>query len=72
MLGSALLSPFVGQRLLMMYSKERAEDLEYLRELIDAGKVTPVLDRTFPLADAAEAVRHIGEGHARGKVAIAV
>ena len=72
LLGGALLSPFVGQRLLMMYSKERAEDLEYLRELIEAEKVTPVLDRTFPLADAAEAVRHIGQGHARGKVAIAV
>ena len=70
MLGGALLSPFVGQRLLMMYSKERADDLRYLKELIEAGKLAPVIDRSFPLQEAPEAIRRIGDGHARGKVVV--
>ena len=49
-----------------------AEDLDELRELIEAGKVTPVMDRVYPLAEAAAAMRHVGDGHARGKVAISV
>jgi Zinc-binding dehydrogenase len=38
-----------------------------LRELIEADKVTPVIDRTYPLSEVPEAIRHLGEGHARGK-----
>jgi NADPH:quinone reductase-like Zn-dependent oxidoreductase len=48
------------------------DDLVALKELIEAGKVTPVLDRTYPLSDAAQAIDHVGAGHAQGKVAITV
>ena len=48
------------------------DDLVALKELIEAGKVTPVLDRTYPLSDAAQAIDHVGRGHAQGKVAITV
>ena len=43
-----------------------------LTGLIEAGKLTPVLDRTYPLADTAEGLRHLEQGHARGKVVITV
>jgi len=43
-----------------------------LKQLIEAGKVTPVIDRTYPLSEAAEAMRYLEEGHARGKVVITV
>ncbi len=49
-----------------------ADDLTALGELIEAGKVTPIIDRIHPLAEAAQAVAYVGEGHARGKVVIAV
>jgi NADPH:quinone reductase-like Zn-dependent oxidoreductase len=47
-------------------------DLAFMKELIEAGKVKPVVDRYFPLAETAEAFRYYGEGHARGKVVITV
>jgi NADPH:quinone reductase-like Zn-dependent oxidoreductase len=65
-------SPFVGQKLRSLASKERKEDLQTLRELIEAGKVTPVIDRTYPLAEAPEAIRYLAQGHPRGKVAVTV
>lgn len=43
-----------------------------LSELIEAGKVTPVIDRTYPLSEAPKAIRHIGDGHARGKSVITI
>jgi len=46
------------------------EDLDALKELIEAGRVTPVMDRTYPLSETAEAIDHVGEGHARGKTTI--
>jgi NADPH:quinone reductase-like Zn-dependent oxidoreductase len=55
-----------------LVSKERSEDLLVLKELIEAGKVTPVIDRTYPLGEAPEAIRYLAEGHARGKVVIRV
>ncbi|GAA2143801.1 hypothetical protein GCM10009844_16620 [Nocardioides koreensis] len=67
-----LLSPFVWQRLGTFVSTESAEDLAVLKELIEAGKVTPVIDRTYPLAEAPDAIRYVEEGRARGKVAIRV
>jgi NADPH:quinone reductase-like Zn-dependent oxidoreductase len=67
-----LLSLFTGQRLRPVIAKESAEDLEVLANLIDRGDVTPVVDRTFPLVDAAEAVRYLGEGHAAGKIIVQI
>ncbi len=63
---------FVRQRLAMLASKERASDLERLTPLIEAGKVTPSIDRTYPLDQVPEAMRHLEGGHARGKVVITV
>jgi NADPH:quinone reductase-like Zn-dependent oxidoreductase len=71
-LRSGLVSMFVSQRLTMLASKELGEDFDVLRELIEAGKVTPVIDRTYPLIEAPDAIRYVVEGRARGKVAITV
>ena len=65
-----LLSPFVSQRLTPMLAKANKDDLTSLRDLIAAGKITPVIDRSYPLNETAEAVRYVEEGHARGKVVI--
>ncbi|ALO68512.1 NADPH:quinone reductase [Arthrobacter alpinus] len=64
------ISPLVSQRLTMFAAKQRAADLEEITGLINAGKVTPCLDRAFPLEEAAEAMRYLESGKARGKVAI--
>ena len=71
-LRAPLLSMFVGQRLRGLTSKEKKEDLQTLSELIDEGKVTPVLDRTYPLIEALDAIRYLEKGHPRGKIVIAV
>jgi NADPH:quinone reductase-like Zn-dependent oxidoreductase len=71
-LRAPVVSAFARQRLRPLVSKERSEDLLVLTELIEAGKVTPVIDRTYPLREAPEAIRHLEEGHARGKVVIRV
>jgi NADPH:quinone reductase-like Zn-dependent oxidoreductase len=67
-----VLSPFVSQRLSPMLARNSRDDLAVLRELIEAGKVTPVIDRTYPLSEVPEAIRYLEEGHARGKVVITV
>jgi NADPH:quinone reductase-like Zn-dependent oxidoreductase len=72
MLGGPLLSPFVGQKLRGLVSKENGEDLQALKELIEAGTVTPVIDRTYPLIEAPDAIRYLEEGHPRGKVVVTV
>jgi len=66
------LSPFVSQRLAPFEAKPSREDLQVMKELIEAGKVTPVIDRSYPLSDVPEAIRYLEEGHARGKVVITV
>jgi NADPH:quinone reductase-like Zn-dependent oxidoreductase len=71
-LRAPLLSPFVRQRLTMLASKERAGDLERLSPLIEAGKVVPSIDRTYPLDRLAEAMRQLEAGEVRGKVAIRI
>ena len=71
-LRSGLVSMFVPQRLTMLASKELGQDFDALRELIEAGTITPVIDRTYPLIEAPDAIRYVAEGHARGKVAITV
>jgi NADPH:quinone reductase-like Zn-dependent oxidoreductase len=69
---AAALSRLVRQRLTFFVSKERASDLERLTEFIEAGKVTPSVDRTFSLDQVPEAMRHLEAGNARGKIAISV
>lgn len=71
-LRASVLSMFVGQRLRALTNSENAADLVALTELIEAGKVTPAIERTFPLAETPAAIRHMVEGHARGKVVITV
>jgi len=71
-LKAVVLSPFVRQNLRPFLAKPSAQDLKILTELIDAGKVSPVIDRTYPLAEAPAALRYLELGHARGKVVISV
>ncbi len=66
------LSGFVSQRLRMLSSKPGQADLQVLRELFEAGKLTPVIGRTYPLGEVPEAIRRLVEGHGGGKIAITV
>lgn len=70
--GALVLSRFVGQRMTGFVPRERASDIERLADLIEAGKVTPSIDRTYSLDRVPEAMRHLAAGKARGKVAITV
>jgi NADPH:quinone reductase-like Zn-dependent oxidoreductase len=71
-LRAPIISLFGRQRLRGLIAKERQEDLRVLREMLEAGRITPVIDRTYPLIEAAEAVRSWERGHARGKLVIAI
>ncbi|HSP14749.1 MAG TPA: NAD(P)-dependent alcohol dehydrogenase [Thermoanaerobaculia bacterium] len=65
-----LLSRFVSQKLVVCVAKPSKADLKVVRELMEAGKVTPVIDRRYTLAEVPHAIRYLEEGHARGKVVI--
>ena len=67
-----IVSMFVGQTLRGFTAKTTKEDLQALSELIEAGSVTPVVDRTFNLVEAADAVRYLAEGHPAGKIVVTV
>lgn len=71
-LRAAALSVVVGQKLKGLLAVERAEDLRALAELIEAGKVTPVIDRSFALGDAPAAIEYMRSGKARGKVVVTI
>jgi len=60
------------QKLVSFIAKRNKEDLTLLKELMDAGKVTPVIDRQYTLSEVPAALRYLGEGHARGKIVITV
>ena len=70
MIGMLVLSPFVRQRLRTFLMMPKHEDLVAMKELIETGKVTPVVGKTYPLSEAVEAMGHLGGGHARGKVVV--
>jgi NADPH:quinone reductase-like Zn-dependent oxidoreductase len=70
MLKAVMLSRFVSQKLRPFLAHLIKDDLIALRELLEAGKVAPVIDRTYPLSDVPDAIRYLEEGHARGKVVI--
>jgi NADPH:quinone reductase-like Zn-dependent oxidoreductase len=66
------LSLFVGQKLCGLNAKVNQEDLRTMGELIEADKLTPVVDRTYPLVETPQALRYLETGHPRGKVVIAI
>ncbi len=65
-----MLSPFVGQEFVMILAQLRKDDLAILGDLMQAGKVTPVIDRRYRLSEVPAAIRYSEEGHARGKIVI--
>src|ERR671932_853443 len=65
-------SPFVGHTLRPLSSKPNQPDLQFLKELIESGKLTPVIDKTYPLSEVPDAIRSLHEGRARGKLVISV
>jgi NADPH:quinone reductase-like Zn-dependent oxidoreductase len=71
-LRAPLLSMFVGQRLHGLTVKEDQQTLQAIAELVEAGDVTPVIDRTFPLTEAPDAIRYLEQGHPAGKVVVTV
>lgn len=71
MMGS-LVSRRGGQTVTNLFASPNAADLAFVKDLIEAGKVTPVIDQIYPLENTAEAVRHVGAGHAAGKIIIRI
>jgi len=69
---SQLYSPFVSQKLTFIFAELNPDDLGVLRDMMQAGKITPVIDRRYPLGEVPEAIRYLEQGHARGKVVIIV
>ena len=65
-----ILSPFVSQKFVMFVAQLNKDDLAVLGDLMQAGKVTPVIDRRYELSDVPAAIRYSEEGHARGKIII--
>ncbi len=71
-LRALVLSRFTSQKLTTFISRENHKDMLFLAELIEAGKITPVIDRTYPLAQAPQAIDYLTQGRARGKVVITI
>jgi len=61
-----------SRKVVFFVAKLNRADMQVLRELLEAGKVKPVVDRRYELSDTADAFRYLGEGHARGKIVITV
>src|SRR4030095_16644814 len=64
--------PFISQKIVFGVTKPTRADLQTLADMIQAGTVTPVIDKVYPLADAAGAMRHLEAGHAHGKIVVDV
>jgi NADPH:quinone reductase-like Zn-dependent oxidoreductase len=71
-LRAAALSPLVRQKLGFFISKERPQDLEELRKLLEAGTIRPVVDKTFPLEEVPAAIQYLRDGRARGKIVVVI
>jgi NADPH:quinone reductase-like Zn-dependent oxidoreductase len=71
-IGAAMLSPFVQQALRMYIAQPNHQDLRLLTELVEAGKLRPIIDCAYPLAEAPDAIRYLALGHSRGKVVLTV
>jgi len=72
LLRAHLLFPLVSQKLSTLIASENSADLRVLRDLIESGKISPAIDRTYPLSQTPAAIRHVQEGRARGKVVITI
>jgi NADPH:quinone reductase-like Zn-dependent oxidoreductase len=72
MLMGSMMSETGGRQMSGVRAKRSQKDLTFLKELVEAGKVIPVIDRSYPLNEAAEALRYVGKGHAKGKVVITI
>ena len=72
MVGAVILSAFTSQTLRPLTTTRSRQDLEHLRDLVEDGKLTPVIEGTYPLSASADAVRHLETGHVRGKLTISV
>jgi NADPH:quinone reductase-like Zn-dependent oxidoreductase len=71
-INALLYAQFVSQKVIVLFANLNAEDLDVLRDLMQAGKITPVIDRRYALSEVPEAIRYLEQGHARGKVVIKV
>jgi NADPH:quinone reductase-like Zn-dependent oxidoreductase len=72
MLLGSWMSEAGGKKVGGVSAKPNQEDLVFMKGLLEAGKVVPVIDRRYPLSETADALRYLGEGHARGKIVITV
>jgi NADPH:quinone reductase-like Zn-dependent oxidoreductase len=76
MLQILLLGPWVrrttGKKIRILVVRPNIEDIDFMKVLIEAGKVTPVIDKTYPLSAVPEAIGYVGEGQVQGKVVITV
>jgi len=61
-----------GKKFKFFVAKSNQEDLSFLKELMEAGKITPVIDRRYPLSETPQAIKYLGEGKARGKIVISI
>ena len=71
-LRAMILSPLISQKLGTFIGTQNTADLVVIAGLIDAGKVSPVIDRAYPLSEVPKAIRYLQDGHARGKVVITI
>ncbi len=71
-LQAVIVNPFVGQTLKSFVAEETTETLDELRELIEAGRLTPVIDTVYPLAEAAKAISLVESGSPAGKVVVSI
>jgi NADPH:quinone reductase-like Zn-dependent oxidoreductase len=67
-----VLSRFVSQKMVLLNQHRKKEDIDEMGNFLADGKVTPVIDRTYPLAETVDALRYLEAGHARGKVVITI
>jgi NADPH:quinone reductase-like Zn-dependent oxidoreductase len=67
-----VMRPFISQTIRFFILSPNLDDLRLLADLMQAGRVKPVIDRCYPFGEAAEAMRHLESGHARGKVVVSV
>ena len=75
MMQAMLMGPWMsrnGQKMGNLAAKPNKEDLAFVKELLESGKVKPVIDKCYPLSETAEAIRYLEEGHAQGKVVLTV